>query len=213
MARAPRVSVLSAALPAVLAAILALAAVLVLAAVLALAPTRASAHRPLVTRLLSLEPGEDGQLHCLVQLTLPPLLKRSHLTLVDRNVNGRLEPAERAALTQILAERAIDGVQVWAGTSSIALGRGRAELDVGATANDAAQLMLYAAAPLPAAQNRVEVRTGRISDALELVVLPGARPVMASSRGRIARGEARASLRADDRVTIDVRPSHTSDPK
>lgn len=186
---APRVSLLSAAL----------------AAVLALAPTGASAHRPLVTRLLSLEPGEDGKLHCLVQLTLPPLLKRSHVTLVDRNLNGHLEPAERAALTQILAERAIDGVQVWVGTSSLALGRGRAELDVGATANDAAQLMLYAAAPLPAELSRIEVRTGRISDALELVVLPGARPVTASSRGRIARGKARASLRADDRVRVELR--------
>src|SRR3989442_1647655 len=92
------------------------------AAVLAAAPSIALAHKLTIKRTLFLEHAKGGDLHILVELRVPSGDSRRALAqLADADHDGKLDAAEEKNMRRLLAVRALDGIKILAGTSTIAI--------------------------------------------------------------------------------------------
>jgi hypothetical protein len=135
------------------------------------------AHQGEFNRTLMLEPAGDA-LHVVVHVSITGEAKRSL---------SMLTPKKRES---VLLQRALDGVRLFAGSSTVAIE------GVEVKAKDA-ELMIHGTARVPGGE--VAVETAANADPIDLVVLPGNRPVVKASRGAKSGGLS-AKMGPGDRV-------------
>jgi hypothetical protein len=177
-------------------------AVFVAASALALP---AYAHKTRVTRMLMIEPADGGELQVIIALKVPSGDARRALEVyVDVDRDGRLGEGEMRELEAMLISRALDGIAIHTETSTLTLGG--LEVKTKADPRDGPlEVMVHAVAVLPNKERSLAVTTSSLGDPLDLVVLPGVRPVVHTMRGRAAKGGFTASLGRGDRVGWHIR--------
>jgi hypothetical protein len=178
-----------------------------LAIAILLLPCEAAAHRGRVLRRLVIEPWSGGRLEVLASITVPPGPGRAALlALGDANHDGKIADREKKTLEDHLATRALDGVRLMAGSSTLALEAAEVKLSVPADPKAIVELLIHGSASLPKDIENLSVRTGREGDPLELFVVAGKRPVRKVSRGVVQGGSFRASLGPLDEVRWTMDP-------
>jgi hypothetical protein len=139
------------------------------------------AHQGQLTRTLMIEPAGDV-LHVVVHVSVTGEERKRALMMLDPKVRE-----------SSLARRALDGVRLFAGTASIALDGAEVKTKVGG----AIEVMIHGTAR--AAGGELSVETAEDADPIDLVVLPGNRPVVRATRGAKS-GGLKAKLGAGDRI-------------
>jgi hypothetical protein len=175
------------------------AAATAIAAATAFVPSwPAAAHKLPVQRALYLEPAGDT-LHVASAITVPGGAARAALTALAKG---------ESELKGILIRRALDGVRLASGTSTLTLSGVESKLRAPDSPAEPLELMLHGTAPLPRDAARVVLRvsTEPFGDPLLLVVLPGTRPVEQTSRGRLKGGGFKAELTVADEVRWTLGP-------
>lgn len=159
----------------------------------------ASAHQGSVRRALAVEPAGDV-LHVLAHLEIVGKERREAMRLVaDADHDGRLGDRERTQLETDLSRRALDGIRLVVGTTTVAIDGAKSALAFEAGLPSA--LMVHGTTPLPKSVDRIAVVTGRTGDPLTLLVRPGSRPVHATTRGKVEKGALKAQMSTLDRVS------------
>lgn len=171
-----------------------------LAVVMAGVAGDAHAHKTGVRRLVMVEPSGPQVLQVIVALRVPAGRARKAIELLaDHDRDGRLAPKERAEVESVLVSRALDGLVLHAGTSTLTLARTSAKLK---TDDGPLELMILGVATLPdASAVELALSTGAVGDPVDLVVLAGTRPVTSASRGTPGAGGLKATLGVGDRVS------------
>ncbi|MCK6549810.1 hypothetical protein L6R52_28495 [Myxococcota bacterium] len=164
----------------------------------------AFAHKTGVKRLVMVEPSGPRELQVIVALRVPAGRARKAIELLaDVNRDGQLQPNERAEVESVLVARALDGLVLHAGTSTLTLARTSAKLK---TATGPLELMILGVATLPSASTTdLALTTGTVGDPVDLVVLAGTRPVTSATRGAPTDGALKATLGLGDRVAWKIR--------
>jgi hypothetical protein len=139
------------------------------------------AHQGQLTRTLMLEPAGDV-LHVIV-----------HLKVTGRERQEALRMLEKKNLESVLAQRALAGVRLISGTSSIAV----EGIEIKSKLAEPIELMIHGTARL--FRTELGVETAANADPIDLVVLPGDRPVLRATRGAKS-GGLKAKMGAGDRV-------------
>jgi hypothetical protein len=139
------------------------------------------AHQGQVTRTLMLEPAGD-ELHVVVHVSVTGEARKRSLMILDAE-------ARRALLIQ----RALDGVRLLAGTATVAV----TNVEVKTKQEGPIELMLHGTARIRGGD--VSVVTATDADPIDLVVLPGNRPVVRATRGAKS-GGLKTRMGAGDRV-------------
>jgi hypothetical protein len=175
-----------------------------IAIVVGLLEGSAFAHKLEIKRTLVLEPSGEHDLQILIALRVPSGAPRKTLSvLADQNHDGRVDDREEKAMRRLLAIRALDGIRLLAGTSSVAIDNMETKLKVDG-GEGPVDLAVHGVAHLPAQPGDVAltVATAVVGDPLDLVVLPGNRPVMGSDRGQARDGGLKVTLGQGDRARI-----------
>jgi hypothetical protein len=139
------------------------------------------AHQGQFTRTLMIEPA-DGVLHVIV-----------HVKVTGEERQRMLSMLKQKALESVLVQRALDGVRLYAGTSSVAI----EGAEIKSKAGPPIELMIHGTARPKNAELAVE--TAADADSIDLVVLPGDRPVLRATRGAKT-GGLKARLGSGDRI-------------
>lgn len=163
----------------------------------------AFAHKLAVKRTLLIEPEGGRGLHVLLALHVPGGRPRRGLSLLfDTNHDGRISGLESDALRSTLTRRALDGLVLCSGTGTVAFG-GLAVKDRIQEGDGPIDLVIHGVAELPAGPDRhaLSLTTALAGDPLDVVVLPGTRPVVEASSGRLERGQLKIALRPGDFVS------------
>lgn len=154
-------------------------------------------------RAVFLESAGARELHVLVGLRVPEGdARRSLEVLADRDLDGALSGPELRRVEQVLATRALDGLVLRAGTSTLALSG--VEVKLKREPRGPVEVMLHAVASLPPAPVRLVVSTGPGGDPVDLVVVPGSRPIRAATSGDRSGGGLKVTLLRNDRVEVDL---------
>lgn len=139
------------------------------------------AHQGQFTRTLMFEPAGEV-LHVIV-----------HVKITGEERQQALRMLKTKALEQVLVQRALDGVRLFAGTSSVAI----EGVEVKTKVKAPIELMIHGTARTLGAELAVE--TAADADSIDLVVLPGDRPVLRATRGAKS-GGLKAKLGSGDRI-------------
>jgi hypothetical protein len=169
----------------------------VLAAAILAAASPAHAHKIRVQRVLHLEPA-GAELHLLVHLKVPSGEAARAVWLLARG--------DRAEIERALVARALDGVVLAVGGATVAIARPEVKLRADRP-GEPIELMLHGTVPLGSPRLALEQRT--TADPLEVLLLPGTRPVCAATRGRWKpkeRVHALTLLGPNDRVAWALAP-------
>jgi hypothetical protein len=175
---------------------------LVVALALALWPRAVDAHKLVVQRTLYIEPSGARDLQIVLKLHVPNGDSRKSVeVMADADHDGHVNEGEMKALRRTLALRALDGLKLVAGTTTLAVDN--VETKIRFDRQDGpVDLMLHAVARLPSEEAlAIDVSTSPGADELELIVLAGTRPALATDRGSVDRGGFHAKLGQGDRVT------------
>ena len=186
--------------------------VAVVSAALVTAPA-ARAHKLRTVRSLMVEPWDDGHLHVIARLRVPGgHHRRAMYALADTNVDGKLSTDEHEQLKRVLAARALSGIELRVESSTTAIRRVATKLQVDESASGAIEIMVHGTVAFGARDDRFSVHTAPGSDPLRLEVLPGKRPVVTSSRGRLRAGGFAADLSKTDTVSWRLQPVRRAKP-
>ncbi len=158
---------------------------MLLLGLLLLVSTEAQAHKGLALRSLNLEVTET-ELVVLVHLKITGTRQRQALQVVaDANRDGHLSPAERDVLRDRLALRALSGLMLKVGSSTVGLSKVQSKLQL--SADGPVEVMVHGVAPFAAADSEVTLRTTAKAEGLAVRAVPGPRRLKAASRGRPSR--------------------------
>jgi hypothetical protein len=175
---------------------------LALPLILMLASGPAYAHKLVIKRTLMLEPSGAHDLQILVMLEVPSGPPRKALAeLADANHDGSIDAGEERHMRQLLAVRALDGIRIVAGTSTLAIDNVETKLKIGRS-DAPVVLAVHGVAALPGLT--LSITTALEGDPLDLEVLPGNRPVSWTERGTIKGGGFKASLGLGDRARFGL---------
>jgi hypothetical protein len=179
---------------------------LVLAAALSGIAGIAEAHKRSVRRALFLETANTRDLHVIAAIRIPSGDARVAFNLLaDTDRDGKYSDKERARVRSMLAGRALDGIRIFTGTTAVSLGAIEAKEKI-EPGDGVVEVMIHAKTSIPEKVGaELSVTTTSIGDPLDLMVLPGSRPVESSSRGRIEGGGFKAELGQSDRVSFRIR--------
>lgn len=139
------------------------------------------AHQGQFARTLMLEPA-GGVVHVVVHLSVSGEERKRALSILDRK---RLE--------SLLAQRALDGVRLMSGTSSVSVDA----VQIKTALEGGMALMIHGTARVSGPD--LAVVTAANADPIDLVVLPGDRPVVRATRGARA-GGLKAKMGPSDRI-------------
>lgn len=156
-------------------------------------PRTAEAHRFRIQRTLMLEGWDDGSLHVVLAISVPGGKPRAGLLVAARS---------REAVERALAVRALDGLRLIVGTTTVSLPRMETKLRLPPEPDARVELMMHGATRLPDGEVAIRVKTARDGEPLELRVLEGRRPVIAAARGRRRDGGLELRLSAADQVDL-----------
>lgn len=177
---------------------------LFIAVLLLIAPAGAFAHKSAITRRLLFEATHD-RLYVIANVRVPSGKHRTALlALADVNRNGKIEDPERRELEVHLAQRALFGVMLFAGTSTVVLGGAETKLNIPPDEKSGLEMMLLGSAPLPAGRVAVRVATIKTAEPLEIELVPGKRPALQVSRGKLEKGRYRTTLGPLDQVSWEL---------
>lgn len=152
---------------------------------LLLVSTGAQAHKGLALRSLNLE-VTDSQLVVLVHLKITGERQRQALQVVaDANRDGQLSQAERDTLRDSLASRALSGLKLQVGSSTVTLSQAQSRLQM--NTDGPVEVMVHGVAPFGTADFQVTLRTTARAEGLAVRTVPGPRKLKSASRGRPAR--------------------------
>lgn len=167
------------------------------------APQTAHAHKRSVRRAVMLETKGDRELQIIVAIRIPSGERRRAFDLLaDANHDGVYSANERAAVRELLAARALDGLAIRTATAALPWSGIRVKEKVGES-DGPIEVMLHATAVF--AGGALAVTTSNIGDPVDLLVLRGSRAVVSTSRGRVENGGVKAELGLGDRVTVELR--------
>jgi len=148
----------------------------------------AFAHTRTITRALLFEAWDDGRLHVACSVEVPEGdAKRAWLTLADENRDGNLDPTEQDNLRGLLVQRGLFGLILRVETATVSLEKPEAKLRADPKKGPI-ELMLLGTVSIGPRAVHVSVSTAATGDTLDLVVLPGARAISKTSRGKLGRG-------------------------
>lgn len=148
-------------------------------------PAVAEAHKGKSTRSLNVEAG-PRQLVVLTHLKVTGDDQRKALfVLADGNRDGRLSEAEKVTLQEHLVARALLGVQLWVGTSSVTLQDVQARLQV--SLDGPVEVMVHGVTTFSPQQQEVRISTVAGTEALLVRSVPGVRRLISASRGQPSR--------------------------
>lgn len=151
------------------------------------------AHQGKVTRTLMVEPSGD-RLHVVVHVKVSGTDRRRVMFgILDGNRDGRLDGRERKRFEAMMLERGLEGLRLYAGTATVAL----EGVQVKSKVEESFEVMVHGTAP---AGDRVAVETSPTAEPLDLVVLPGTRPPVSPSRGRVRGGTLKVRVGSGDKV-------------
>src|SRR5688500_2243070 len=138
------------------------------------------AHQGAFTRTLMLEPS-GGELHVVVHASITGK-KKELLMFLDEQTRDRM-----------MYERALGDVRLMAGSATVAV----ENVEVKSRYDGALEVMIHATARIRGSD--VSVETAADADPIDLIVLPGDRPVLRATRGAKS-GWIKAKMGSGDRI-------------